>query len=439
MISKYLPHIIISLIIAWPSLLYADGQISDKSLLSSITGGKTEKFNEAVEYIKTNQPSALPALLEEEFLDDDDEETRGRIISALKEYPVASNARIWIKMLKSAKNRNTEIALIEFLGSSKGSIFTIPVAEKLIVPRTEVREKAAMILKKHGDDRMLPVILSQGQSKNPIERIYFLEALNYIYDVRFQKLLVSMLGDENKSVRIYAIKCVNNNEVKEALPSMRRLVSHDDNNEARRMGIASLVAFKDTQSGSMLTGILKDRDPSIRLSAVKALRDLKYQQSASAISDLLSREEDREVKLAAIETLTSFKKTGSTGGLKHIIKSDSDTTARIKAIYALGVAGDSRDAIDILKEAASDSEYRIRGEACNALGMFKKSGTSSFLIEQIKNDRSRYVRSAALFSIVRINDSSNIIKLFDIYAVEEDRVFREMLRGILRGYIKKVR
>jgi HEAT repeat protein len=411
--------------------------IRDKDLVSAITGGDSKELQEAIDYIKLNHPSTLPLLLKEEFLDDDDEDARVGIITALKEYPVPEQTALWIEFLRTAKDKKTEIALIEFLSGSKTASFTIPIAEKLLVPRSEVREKAAMVLKKYGDDRMFPVILSLGQSKNTIDRIYFLEALNHLYDVRFQKLAISMLDDENKSVRIYAIKCVNNNEVKEALPSLRRLTAKDDNNETRKMGIESLVSFKDTQSGSMLIGILKDQSGEMRIEAVKALKELKYYSAAAPISEMLTREENTEIKYAALDTLISFKKAGNTKGLAHIIKKDPDSKMRIKAVYTLGVVGEESSTLEVLKEAALDEDYRVRGEACNAMGSLKKGSASEILLNQIKTDKSRYVRSAALYSIVKINDSKNIIKLFDIYSNEEDRVFKEILRGIIRNSLNK--
>jgi len=411
--------------------------VRDKDLLSAITDGNAEKYQAAVDYIKTNHPADLPGMLKKEYLDDDDEKSRERIISALKEYPVGEQSAIWIELLKATKDKNTEITLIEFLSSSKVVSFTIPIAEKLIVPRSEVREKAAVLLKKFGDDRMLPVILSLGQSKNPIDRIYFLEALNYLYDIRFQKLAISMLGDENKSVRIYAIKCVNNNEVKEALPALRKLAAKDDNNETRKMGIASLVSFRDTQSGSMLAGILKDESGEMRMEAVKALKELKYYQAAAALSEMLFKEQDTGIKQAVLDTLISFRKAGNLNGLKHIIKNDKDPKMRIKAVYTAGVVSEESNTVEVLKEALSDEDYRVRGEACNALGSIKKGAVSEILINRIKTDNSRYVRSAALYSIVKINNSDNVIRLFDIYAVEEDHVFREMLRVIIRNSIQK--
>ncbi len=437
MVFRYPATLILSVILLLSSHIFAAELIRDKDLVSAVADGDAKEFQEAVEYIKLNHPDTIPALLKDEYLDDDDEEMRGRIITALTEYPLHERSAIWIDILRSEKNRKTEIELIELLSSSKVPLFTIPIAEKLLVPRSEVREKAAVVLKKTGDDRMLPVILSLGQSKNPIDRIYFLEALNYIYDVRFQKLAISMLEDENKSVRIYAIKCINNNEVKEALPAMRKLASKDDNNETRKMAIESLVSFKDTASGSMLTGILKDPDLEMRMEAVKALRELKYYSAAAQISDLLTSENSMEMKQSILDTIISFKKAGSINGLKHIIQNDTDPKMRIKAVYTVGIAVEESRSLEVLEDALSDEDYRVRGEACSVLGSIKRKGVSEILIDQIKTDKSRYVRSAALYSIVKINDADNIIKLFDIYSHEEDIVFKEMLREIIRTGIQK--
>jgi len=411
--------------------------IKDKDIVSAVTGKNPEKFQNAIDYIKLNHPATLPGMLKEEFLDDDDEDVRERLITALKEYPIKEQSAFWIEMLKSSKDKKTEILLIDFLSNSKAVSFTIPIAEKLLVPRSEVREKAAKMLKKSGDDRMFPIILSLGNSKNPIDRIYFLEALNYLYDIRFRKLVISMLEDENKSVRIYAIKCVNNNEVKEALPALRNLAAKDGNNETRKMGIESLVSFKDTKSCSMLVGLLKDESGEIRIEAVKALKELKYYAAAAQISEMLLKEKDPEIKQTILDTMISFKKAGNTNGLKHIIKNDTDFRMRIKAVYTIGAVSEDSSTLGILKEALLDEDYRVRGEACSALGSIKKGSTTEILFDQIKTDKSRYVRSAALYSIVKINNSRNIIKLFDIYSVEEDKVFKEILRGIIRKNMQK--
>ncbi len=411
--------------------------IKDKDIVSAVLDGDAPEFQNAVEYIKLNHPAAIPAKLKEEYLDDDDKEIRTRIITALREYPFQDQSALWTEMLRSAKDKDSEIELIDLLAGTKSVAFTVPIAEKLLVPRAEVREKAAMSLKKNGDDRVFPVILSLMQSKNPIDRIYFLEALNYLYDVRFQKIAISMLEDANKSVRIYAIKCVNNNAVKEALPALRKLVLKDDNNETRKMGIASLVSFKDTQSSPMLTGILKDQNAEVRLEAVRALGELKYYTAAGSLSEMLMKDEKPEIKDAVLDTLISFKKAGNIRGLKYIINNDPDPGMRIKAVYAIGEINEESASLGILKEAILDENYKVRGEACSALKSIKKGAVSEILINQIKTDKSRYVRSAALYSLVKINDSKNVIKFFDLYSTEEEPLFKEILRETVKNSLKK--
>jgi HEAT repeat protein len=94
--------------------------------------------------------------------------------------------------------------------------------------------------------------------------------------------------------------------------------------------------------------------------------------------------------------------------------------------------------MDILTLTLSESDYRIRGEACNAMGKLKKSRASSILLNQIKTDNSRYVRSAALYSLERIKDEKDIVPLFDIYSVEQDPVFRHLLKNYLHSSIIKL-
>jgi len=110
---------------------------------------------------------------------------------------------------------------------------------------------------------------------------------------------------------------------------------------------------------------------------------------------------------------------------------------RIKAVYAISAANQEKGSLDILKEALLDEDYRVRGEACGVLGTIKKSDSSEILMKIILSDKSRYVRCAALYSIVKINYPGNVIRLFDLYSIEEDRVFKEILRKIIRTSLQK--
>ncbi len=410
--------------------------MEQKQLVKSILKGKSPDYETALELIKTEHPPLLPKALKDEYLDDDDEDIRERILTALKLYTPEQIAPIWIELLKNTSNAALEISMIDYLGKSR--LFTLVIAEKLLAPMSEVREKASLSLKNSGDDRIMPVILNLGRSKNPIDRIYLLEALNHLYDIRFQKLVISLLNDENKSVRIYAIKCAMDNEIKESVQTIRRLVTTDDNVEVRKRGIQALVHFRDTGSGTVIASLLKEGNRELSLTAIKALRDLRYSSAATPLSEMLLKDPDEELKIAVMDALAGFGKAGNIEGLKKIITKDSDPVMRTRGVYTLGEVSEERSTMDILTQSLSDSDYRVRGEGCNALGKLKKNRPSQILLNQIRTDSSRYVRSAALYSIQRIKDQKDLVPLFDIYSVESDRVFRDLLRLYLRASLVRL-
>ncbi|HOP30964.1 MAG TPA: HEAT repeat domain-containing protein [Spirochaetota bacterium] len=421
------------IIISMASSLSAMDQ---KEIVKAVLKGKSPDYESAIDYIKINHPPFLPKELKDEYLDDNDEDIRGRILTALILYPPEQIAPFWIEILKETRNTPLEIRIIDHLGRNK--YFTPVIAEKLLAPKSEVRERAALSLKNSGDDRILPVILNLGRSSKPIDRIYLLEALKHLYDIRFQRVVLSFLDDENKSVRIYALKCATDNEIRESIPVIKRLVTKDDNDEVRKRSIEALVLFKDTGSGFIIASVLKEGKKELSLAALRALGELKYSNAAGPVSEILLKETDNEIKSAAIDALSIFGRAGNIEGLKHIITKDKDPLLRIKAIHALGEVNEERTTMDTLSLSLADRDYRIRGESCSAMGKLKRSRPSPILLNQIKSDNSRYVRSAALYSLEKIKDEKDIIPLFDIYSVERDPVFRHLLKVYLRSSINKM-
>lgn len=417
--------------------LKAQDTANYRHIADAVADGDEPGYTVAVEYIRQNIPAGVVPFLKDEYLDDDDYETRMRIISALKIYPAREYADVWTAFLRNSEDKRIEIELIDFLGQAENNPFIIPIAEKISAPRAEVRTRAAQVLGAARDDRMLPVILAMGSSTNPVHRIYFLEALNFIYDTRFQKTVISLLDDENKSVRIYALECVIRNDVKEALPQVKALIRNDNNYEVKKKSVSVIVHFRDTSSGYLVSGLLDDAERELRIEALKAIAELRYSAAVHQVSKMLTTEQDHEVKNAGLDTLYTFRKSGELEGLEHILSRDPDATLRARAAFILGEIRDDGRIIDILETALNDSDYRVRGEICNSLGNFRRGRSADILFKIISGETSRYVRTSALYSIVRINDSGNIIRLFDVYAKEKDMVFRMLLHDIIRAGMEK--
>jgi len=422
------------------SLLSAKDSGFFRKQADAVADGDEPEFSRAVEYIRNNRPPEVIPCLKDEYFDDDDRELRLRVISVLSTYPLSENSDTWTMMLRESEDPAVEIEIIGLLGTADNNPFIIPIAEKLLVPRAEVRRKAADTLKNIGDDKMFTVILSLAYSDTPVNRIYFIEALSSLYDQRFLKTVLKFLEDENKSVRIYTLECVLKNEIREALPLIRSMVKKDDNTEVRIRALRLMVFFNDKSSGGIVIPLLECGERELRLEALIALRELKISYSAGRISEMLLTEKDDEIKTAALETLAEFRSSGELRGIQHILKNDPTPSLRVLAAYVLGRMNDNARAADILESCLNDKDYRVRGEICSSLGGFKRGKTSEILLCQIETESSRYVKTSALYSLVQINDPRNIIRLFDIFTREKDMVFRMLLHDVIRaGLVKNIR
>jgi HEAT repeat protein len=221
------------------------------------------------------------------------------------------------------------------------------------------------------------------------------------------------------------------NKIIQALPQVRVMTENDPNNEVKRSALAALATMNDFASQNIFVRMLNNSDRAIRYESAKSLAMFMFPASVSPISNRLMVEQDDEIKEILLDTLLRFKKIDAVSGIVSILRNDSNLKLRIKAAYILGIFKNDKTLNDLL-EAARDADYRLRTEACNSLGNFKNSKSIEMLFEKIQNDKIRYVRSAALYCIVSINDRKSIIALYDLYCAETEPVFKEMMRRVLR-------
>ena len=120
---------------------------------------------------------------------------------------------------------------------------------------------------------------------------------------------------------------------------------------------------------------------------------------------------------------------------KQKVTTDKNSNIRIRAAYALGEIKDRR-AISFLLKALYDKNMKVRTEACNSLGYYKDKTVLMRLLNIVKNDKLRYVRTAALYALKRHRDKSSVLSLFDRYSTEKDPIIKEKLREFIREYIK---
>ncbi len=363
--------------------------------------------------------------------------SRKEALEELKRYPLGAALPLWIEIIRKSRSPEVKKTAIDHVASSYDRRIVPPIVEELSNPFSAVRESAINALKKSGDDRMFPHIINMARSRNPIYKIYALEAIYLLYDRRFNAMLLEFLRDESKSVRYYAIKCIEKNRLMETLPLIRNIAAADANGEVRIKAIEVIRDFGDRSAVYVLLRCLNDQNRDIRHAAAMTLKDFQVRSTAFPVSGQLALEEHDDIKDLLIETLIRVRSSGGFRGLDRVISQEKNEKLRIKAAFALGEVGEP-GAVPLLLRALNDSEYRVRAEACNSLGNYRgQRGSVTGLLGIISGETSLYVRLSALYALQKINDRSMAVPLFDQYGVETDTVFREKLRVMVRRFIER--
>ncbi len=370
------------------------------------------------------------------FLDESDKEQKQEYIKKLRAMPAGEVAAYWLDRLEVAYRTAEKVRIIEGMSEYPDKRFVLPLANYLVNPHQALRKAAARSLEKIGDDRLYPVILTMVNSDIPVHRIYFIEAMNYLYDLRFYPLLAGLMRDENKSIRIYVINCMKENRIAESLGVIRGSALSDRNDEVRIAAIEAIGSLRDGNGLSILHVMLNDKNRDVRCESARSIRLIGSLASVTPLSYRLLPEEDDEIKDIMLETLSVLRRVGDVRGLEKILTTDGNLLLRIKAGYALSFSG-SLQGQAALQQGLRDKDYRVRAEACNSLGYYRNRQALSSLLDVLAAEDNFYIKTAALNSVRRINDKSSLMGLFNLYTVERDPLFKELLRDAVREYIKR--
>ncbi len=417
-----------------PGVLYS-GKSDTEIILKGLQSNDVKKQHLSLKYIRENKPESLPAEIARLIINSGNNEKRKIYLKAFKYYDRKKQIPLWMEILNRTKSFTLKIDIIKYTSQLNDRRIVIPLTKELSSPFYLVRKNAAIVLKKSGDDRMYPFILSLAEKNNPLYKLYALEALSYLYDKRFYSTIISLLKDPNKSVRIYSIECLTKNRLTESLYLIRNTALKDRDSEVRIKAIEAITHLKDRNSLHTLLKLLSDYNRDIRYNAVRALNRLNLKSSVLSLSNRLKDETDEEIKYLIINTFIKFKRTGTIEGLKRILLHDNNFRLRVLAAYALGYIKDEK-ALPILRKAINDKDYRVRAEICNSLGEYRAKAVLPQLLAVLKTEQVRYVKSASLYSIKRFNKSRSILDLFNIYTAEKDPVFKYQMENVLRNMMK---
>ena len=260
--------------------------------------------------------------------------------------------------------------------------------------------------------------------------------LHYLMDI---KEFVNDLNDNDKSIRLYALKGVGSlgKDSYEAIPVLLHLIRAENDTEMKWRAVAALgvVALSSDEGIVALIRTFAERSRMVFSTAILVLERI----GTRAVSFLIE----------ALQHDNYFIRSGAAGALARIdnpsvqeavpallecLLNDKKMSVRASAAFALGsIHPSSQEIEEGLIRASADSEWRVRDLSVSAID---KAGLASdavitTLIERL-NDEEDLVRYSAISTLDQIRPPSDIMLEPLLNALkDEDEVMRASAASLL--------
>lgn len=334
----------------------------------------------------------------------------------------------------SEENVITIFAIIRESLSRKCSYFIFPY---IAHPKSKIRIPAYKTLAVLKDDRSFPEILRLVKSPQALKRCYGLSALYYIRDIRMRPIIIEALKDSNKTVRIYALRALLSNSTHEYDANIIHIARDDANYETQAYAVKVLTKKKSYQAGATIANLMFHVHPLVRRRALTALDKLNYRNGVYILSKQLNKEDKKDLQMGIVNLISRFANSGGSAGVAYVLTHSPFDEVRLKASFVLAKLNARYKAPDLIK-ALKDKNYKVISESAWSLAQMNIRTASLPIFKVASNPKHNYyTRTAALYSLEKLNDSAFIIPIFELAEKWEDCTYKKQLKDVLRRLLKK--
>lgn len=343
----------------------------------------------------------------------------------------------WVGVLDSIfqKTNNVklkkEILLLAEKKKEKRLIYSVIAAFN--DPETSIRGLSYRLMYLLKDDRALPILLDMSLSKDPVQRMYFLESSLIIKDERIQNQIYKLANDESAGVRKKYLIVINRLGITEKFSQFQKSAISDPDDDVKMVALEILKNKKNRQNISLFYKGLTDPNPDIRRISLEALLLFQDKQGAKAISDQLTKEENLFLKARMIDLLLDLGNHGGGQGILTVLTGGEEEELRTKAAYAVGKLGVNIGSAELTKILSEEKEDSVKWQLIRSLGELKDKNVVSGLLMFARNSREKLnLRIEAVITIRIINDPESLSSIFEAYVSEREKTLRMELENTVR-------
>ncbi|WP_323374673.1 HEAT repeat domain-containing protein [Leptospira borgpetersenii] len=377
----------------------------------------------------------LPSIFQNESVEEKVQIAILKLFAELDELDIL--APNWVGVLDSVFQNTTnvtlrkEILLLTEKKKEKRLIYSVIAA--FTDPETSIRALAYRLMYLLKDDRALPVLLDMSLSKDPLQRMYFLESSLIIKDERIQNQIHKLANDESSGVRKKYLIVINRLGITEKFSQFQKSATGDPDDDVKIVALEILKNKKNRQNISLFYKGLTDPNPDIRRISLEALLLFQDKQGAKVISDQLAKEKNLFLKARMIDLLLDLGNHGGGQGILAVLTDGEEAELRTKAAYAVGKLGVNINSVELTKILSEEKEDAVKWQLIRSLGELKDKNAVSGLLMFARNPREKLnLRIEAVIAIRIINDPDSLSSIFEAYVSEREKTLRMELENTVR-------
>ena len=237
--------------------------------------------------------------------------------------------------------------------------------------------------------------------------------------------VTAMLSDPSPKIRAGAVYALAHEPgEKETLIKMR-----NDQDEQVRIGVLEVLGTGCDIPITVLTSMLKDYSPKVRLSVLNILRSRHDARACPAVMELVN-DPMVLIRRAAIILLGELECVPAQAVLIDFMHRVDNETDRVAVIEALGKIG-GEEIIPVLQYSLQDQSPRVRAQALKTWAQVDGAAALELMPDFLKNDASEIVRVIAAVNLGKLDPLGSVRILADTLSNDSSTQVRQAAANAL--------
>ncbi|HEY6007434.1 MAG TPA: HEAT repeat domain-containing protein [Geobacteraceae bacterium] len=273
----------------------------------------------------------------------------------------------------------------------------------------EVSRRAAEVIGRFPTDQAQGFLREASRASSVRTRLRAAMLLGHLKEGGAPHVIACLFHDEDVGVRREVVKAIGLQQVRDAVPLLKEVLS-DPDDHVREAAVIALAEFGEPVLLQELLALLGSGKEPLDYAVIRAIGKMRARDAGvSLVEHLASGRVSRQVEYAIVETLGKISYKPASELISRHYLQHADPDFRRLAVEALGNLGD-QDSLNGVEASARDPHWSVRIAALHVLGNLGGVRELPILVAAM-TDPDHMVRKHAIITLGNLRNATTVPEL----------------------------